>query len=151
MIKFIYLDECAPFINTLGGDIRYLGSAIGAAAALDLAIVTLRVVNTVGVVYGVHLCESEGIALTHFADMYPAGDRGQTLAMTIDKAEYENSISATVGTSLEVVSAIQSLAVDLGINTELPDFILGLYQRAAASGYLKQDNAALIKVFRGAS
>jgi 3-hydroxyisobutyrate dehydrogenase-like beta-hydroxyacid dehydrogenase len=142
-------DECAPFIKTLGGDIRYLGSAIGAAAALDLAVVTRLVVNTVGIVYGVHLCESEGIALRHFADMYPAGDRGHTLAMTIDKSEYDENISATVGTSLEVVSAIQSLAVDLGINTELPDFVLGFYQRTVAAGYAAQDNASLIKVFRG--
>ena len=47
------------------------------------------------------------------------------------------------------ISAIQSLAVDLGINTELPDFISELYQRAAAAGYAEQDNASLIKVFRG--
>jgi 3-hydroxyisobutyrate dehydrogenase-like beta-hydroxyacid dehydrogenase len=58
-------------------------------------------------------------------------------------------ISATVGTSLEVISAIQSLAVDLGINTELPDLVLELYQHAAAAGYAGQDNASLIKVFRG--
>ena len=143
-------DGCAPYIKNLGGDIRYLGSSIGAAAALDLAAVTRLVVNTVGVVYGAHLCESEGLPLQYFADMYPEGDRAHSLAMTIDKAKFDDNISATVGTSIEVVSAIQSLAVDLGINTELPDFVLGLYERAAAAGYLKQDNASLIKVFRSA-
>ena len=65
--------------------------------------------------------------------------------------EYRKSISATVGTSIEVVSAIQSQARDLGINTELPDFALSLYRPAAAAGYIKQDNAALIKVFLGIS
>jgi 3-hydroxyisobutyrate dehydrogenase-like beta-hydroxyacid dehydrogenase len=144
-------DNCTPYLKSLGGDIRYLGSSIGAAAALDLAAVTRLVVNTVGVVYGAHLCESEGLSLQHFADMYPEGDRAHSLAMTIDKAEFDENISATVGTSIEVVSAIQSLAVDLGINTELPDFVLGLYKRAAAAGWHKQDNASLIKVFRGAS
>ncbi len=143
--------ECARYIKHLGDDIHYLGSKIGAAAALDLAVVTRLVVNTVGIVYGAHICESEGLPLQHFADMYPEGDRGHSLAMTIDQAEFEENISATVGTSIEVVSAIQSLAVDLGINTELPDFILGLYKRAAAAGCLKQDNASLIKVFRSAS
>ena len=141
-------DECAPYINSLGGDIRYLGSPIGAAAALDLAVVSRLVANTVGIVYGIHLCESENLSLQYFADMYPEGDRGHTLAMTIDKSEFEENISATVGTSIEVISAIQSLAVDLGINTEFPDFLLGLYQRAAAAGYTAQDNASLIKVFR---
>jgi hypothetical protein len=37
----------------------------------------------------------------------------------------------------------------LGINKELADFVSGLYQRAAAAGYAGQDNASLIKVFRG--
>jgi 3-hydroxyisobutyrate dehydrogenase-like beta-hydroxyacid dehydrogenase len=144
-------NECAPYIKHLGGDIRYLGSSIGAAAALDLAVVSRLVVNTVGIVYGVHICESEGVPLQYFADMYAEGDRGHTLANVIDKDEFDERISATVGTSIEVVSAIQSQARELGINTELPDFVLGLYHRAAAAGYIKQDNSALIKVFRGVS
>ena len=53
-----------------------------------------------------------------------------------------------MGTSIEVVSAIRKLAVDHGINSELPDFILGLYRRAEAAGYLEADNACLIEVFR---
>jgi 3-hydroxyisobutyrate dehydrogenase-like beta-hydroxyacid dehydrogenase len=142
-------DECAPFIKTLGGDIRYLGSVIGAAAALDLAVLSRLVANTVGIVYGIHICESENLSLKHFADMYPEGDRGHTLAMTIDKSEFEENISATVGTSIEALSAIQSLAANLGINSEFPDFLLGLYQRASEAGYSSQDNASLIKVFRG--
>lgn len=142
--------ECSRYINYLGGDIRYLGSTIGAAATLDLAVVTRLAVITVGVVYGAHICESEGVPLQQFADMYAEGERPHTLAMTIAKSDFDQNISATVGTSIEVFSAIQNLANDLGINTELPDFILGLYQRADQAGYRKQDNAALIKVFREA-
>jgi 3-hydroxyisobutyrate dehydrogenase-like beta-hydroxyacid dehydrogenase len=141
-------DDCARYIDHLGGDIRYLGSKIGAAAALDLAVISRLVVNTVGIIYGAHICESEGLSLRHFADMYPEGDRGRSLAETIEKSDFDDNISATVGTSIVCVSAIQSLANDSEINAELPDFLLGLYQRAAAAGCLKQDNASLIKVFR---
>jgi 3-hydroxyisobutyrate dehydrogenase-like beta-hydroxyacid dehydrogenase len=144
-------DDCAPYINLLGGDIRYLGSSIGAAATLDLAVISRLMANTVGIVYGAYICESEGVPLQHFADMYPEGDRARALSMTIEKGEYEENIEATVGTSIEAASAIRNLAVDLGIDTEFPDFILGLYRRAAAAGYLEQDNASLIKVFRDAS
>jgi 3-hydroxyisobutyrate dehydrogenase-like beta-hydroxyacid dehydrogenase len=143
-------DDCARFIDHLGGDIRYLGAAIGSAAALDLAVVTRLVANTVAIVYGAYLCESEGLPLSQFAGVYPEGDRARHLAGTIDKDDFDDDIEATVATSIEVVSAIRDLAVDSGVNSELPDFILGLYQRAAAGGCLKQDNAALIKVFRGA-
>lgn len=142
-------DDCATFINPLGGDIRYLGAAIGAAAALDLAVVTRLVANTVGIVYGLHLCESENLPLAQFAGMYPDGDRARHLAAVADSGRYDDSVVASVGTGIEVVSAIRNCAVGLGINSELPDFILDLYRRAEAAGYLEQDNACLIEVFRG--
>ena len=141
-------DECADTIKLLGGDIRYLGPAVGAAAALDLAVVTRLVANTVAIVYGAHLCESEGLPLAEFAGMYPDGDRARHLAAVIDSGRYDDNIVASVGTSIEVVTAIRNLAVDLGINSELPDFILDLYRRAAAVGHLQHDNASLIEVFR---
>jgi len=142
-------DECAAFINYLGGDIRYLGPSIGGAAALDLAVVTRLVVNTVGIVYGLHLCESENLPLTQFAGMYPDGDRARHLSAAVDSGDYRETVVASVSTGIEVVSAIRNLAADLGINSELPDFILSLYRRAEAAGYLKADNACLIEVFRG--
>lgn len=143
-------DDCATYIENLGGDVRYLGTSIGAAAALDLAVVTRLVTMTVAIVYGIHICESEDIPLQQFADMYPEGDRARHLAKIIETGQFDQNVAATVGTSIEVVSAIRGLAADHGINTELPDFILRLYQRAVSGGYLEQDNASLIKVFRGA-
>lgn len=142
-------DDCAPFIVCLGGDIRYLGATIGAAAALDLAVISRLVANTIAIVYGIHICESEGVPLPEFASMYPEGDRARHLAKVVASGNYQDDIAATVGTSIEAASAIRDLAVDLGISTEFPDFILGLYQRASAAGYLEQDNACLIEVFRG--
>lgn len=142
-------DDCAACISHLGGDVRYLGATIGAAAALDMAVVSRLVANTVAIVYGIHICESEGVALTEYASMFPQGDRAHHLARVVASGNYWDEIAATVGTSIEAAAAIRQLAVDLGINTELPDFILGLYQRASAAGYLEQDNASLIEVFRG--
>ena len=140
--------ECAPLAESLGGDIRYLGANAGAAAALDMAVVTRLVTITVATVYGIHICESEGVPLQQFTGMYPEGDRSHHLARNIESGRFDRDIAATVGTSIEVVSAIRGLAIDLGINTELPDLILGLYHRAVEAGYREQDNAALIEVFR---
>ena len=142
-------DECAAYIGHLGGDIRYLGATIGAAAALDMALVSRLVANTVAIVYGIRICESEGVPLAEYAGMFPQGDRARHLARVVESGNYEDDIAATVGTSIEAASAIRALACDLGINTEFPDFILGLYQRASAAGYLDKDNASLIEVFRG--
>jgi len=142
-------DDCAGYIDHLGGDIRYLGATIGAAAALDMAIVSRRGTRTVAVVYGVHICESEGVSLEEYASMFPEGDRAHHLARIIDGGDFDRNIQSTVGTSIEAASAIKSMASDLGNNTELPDFILGLYQRAVAAGYRDKDSASLIEVFRG--
>jgi 3-hydroxyisobutyrate dehydrogenase-like beta-hydroxyacid dehydrogenase len=142
-------EDCASYIAYLGEDIRYLGETIGAAAALDLAVVTRLVTNTVAIVYGIHICESEGVPLSGFTGMYPQTDRAHHLAGIVDSGNYSEGIAATVGTAIEVISTIRKLAVDLGINTELPEFMLGLYERLSAAGYLEQDNACLIELFRG--
>lgn len=142
-------DDCAPHVGCLGGDVRYLGSTIGAASALDMAVVSRLVANTVAIVYGIHICESEGVALSEYAGMFPEADRARHLAKVVASGNYSDDIAATVGTSIEAAAAIRNLAADLGINTELPDFILGLYERASAAGYLEQDNSSLIEVFRG--
>jgi 3-hydroxyisobutyrate dehydrogenase-like beta-hydroxyacid dehydrogenase len=141
-------DEATDFIGDLGGDIRYLGAPIGAAAALDLAIVTRLVTITVATVYGIHLCEAENVPLEQFTAMYPEGDRSHHLAGNIEQGRYDQEIAATVGTSIEVISSIGNLARAHGINSELPDFLLGLYHRAAAAGYHDLDNAVLIEVLR---
>lgn len=142
-------DDCAGYIDHLGGDIRYLGETIGAAAALDMALVSRLVARTVAIVYGIHICESEGVPLAEYAGMFPEGDRAHHLARIIEGGDFDKDIQSTVGTSLEAASAIGALAGDLGINSEFPDFIHGLYQRAAVAGYLDKDSASVIEVFRG--
>ncbi len=142
-------DDCAGYIGHLGGDIRYLGATIGAAAALDMALVSRLVARTVAIVYGIHICESEGVPLSEYAGMFAQGDRAHHLARIIESGNLDKDIQSTVGTSLEAAGATRTLAGDLGINTEFPDFILGLYQRAAAAGYLDKDSASVIEVFRG--
>ena len=141
-------NNSGTYLHFLGDDIRYLGCKIGAASALDLATVTRLVVNTVGVIHGANVCQSEGVSLEQFAAMFPEGDRAHSLAMKIHNNEFEENISASVDVSIGVVSSIKRQADDLGINSELPGFILGLYERAVAAGYSKLDNASLIKILR---
>ncbi len=142
-------DDAISYIGYLGGDVRYLGPTIGAAAALDMAVVSRLVANTVAIVYGIHICEAEGVSLSNYAGMFAEGDRARHLARVVASGNYTDDIAATVGTSIEAATAIRDMAAELGINTELPDFILSLYQRAAAAGYREKDNASLIEVFRG--
>lgn len=143
--------DCQPYINCLGGDVRYVGEKIGAAAALDLAVLSRLCSITPGVVNGAHICESEGVPLTHYADLFPEGDRARSLALSIHHGNFTDDVMASVNTAISCISAIKTHSEDLGINCEVPAFGISLYQRAADAGLGDQDAAALIKVLRKAS
>ncbi len=141
-------ENCAAIFPCLGGDVRYLGERIGAAAGLDLAILSRLTVITAGVVTGAQICEAEGVSMQDFAEMYPEGDRARSVAMAIHNNEYENNVSASVGTAIECNSTISNHLQELGLNHEVPDFILSLYQRAVKAGYADHDAACLYKIMR---
>ena len=145
--SLIYQDA-KPYLNSLGGDVRYIGENIGAAAALDLAVLSRLCVITPGVLNGVNICLSEGVPLTHFAELYPEGDRARSLALSIHHGNYAENILASVNTAVSCLSAIKNHCEDLGISSEIPAFSLGLYQRALDAGLGDQDAAALIDVLR---
>ncbi len=143
--------DCQPYINSLGGDIRYVGENIAAAAALDLAVLSRLCAITPGVVNGAHICESEGVPLTYYAELFPEGDRARSLALSIHHNNFTDDISASVNTAISCLSAIKTHSEDLGINCEVAEFGIGLYQRAADAGLGDQDTASLIKILRQAS
>ena len=136
------------FIDSLGGDIRYLGAEIGAAAALDMAVVSRLLAITPAVIHGALICESEGVSLQQFAEMFPEGDRARAVALSIHANEFEENISASVDVAIGVASSIKRQAENKNVNSEFPDFVLGLYQRAVAAGQRHQDTSSLIKVLR---
>ncbi len=143
--------DCQPYINSLGGDVRYVGENIGAAAALDLAVLSRLCAITPGVVNGAHICESEGVPLTYYADLFPEGDRARSVALSIHKNNFTDDIIAPVNTAISALSAIKNHSEDLGINSELPSFGISLYQRAVEAGLGDHDAASLIKVLREVS
>jgi 3-hydroxyisobutyrate dehydrogenase-like beta-hydroxyacid dehydrogenase len=136
------------YFDFLGGDIRYLGSSIGAAAAMSLAILARVIANLVGLVHGSNICESEGVSLSDFAKMFPPGDRAQTVTAAIESNNFRVNGGAAIEIAKVSAASLQSQARDIGINSELPDFALNLFQRVIDAGYEGQDSASLIKVLR---
>lgn len=143
----VYQDYTAIF-SCLGGDVRYVGEPIGAAAALDLAVLSRLTVITAGVLHGAQICTAEGVSLETLANLYPEGDRARSLVETVFNNEYEKNISASINTAFVCNSAIRDHSKELGINHEVPSFILNLYQRAVDAGLKNQDAASLIKVMQ---
>ncbi len=142
--------DCRAILQSLAGDLRYLGPNIRAAATLDLALLSRMAAIVYGTIHGAHLCEAEGISLADLAALLPVGDRAQTLVQVIHDDAFEvGGIAATVDVSAGVVARLQDQARDAGINSELPDLLMSWLKRARAAGYGGQDSAAVIKVLRG--
>ena len=139
------------FLKCLGGDLRYLGENVGAAAALDLAELSYDLGKHVGFAHGARLCEAEGVGADLFASIFAEGERAKELAEIIHAGAYELS-SLYPGASIrvweEVVQRLQSQARDAKMSSEFPDNISGIFNRAIAAGHGEEDLAALVKVLR---
>ena len=145
-------DQCRGFLSALGGDLRYLGNNVRAAAALDLALLSRLASNNCGVMHGAHICGSEGVTVDLYAALFPESDRAHTLAKAI--ADDENTV-ARIGASVNLFSSVlnllQSQALAASINSEVPDLFQSLAKRAIAAGYGEEGTTAIIKVLRNDS
>lgn len=136
-----------PLLECLGGDRRYLGENIRAAATLDLAWLCQRLGQMIGGLHGACLCESENVGLDAFEAMLPKGDRVQLLVNRIKDEDYSNP-DATVEVWEAASRRFKEQAKDAGIGSEFPDFVANIIRRAMQAGYGAEDVAALVKVLR---
>lgn len=135
-------------LDPLGGDLRYLGENIAAAAAVDLGALSTSVALYLGVAHGAHICQTEGVAVDHLASVLLHGPRCKEMAEIIHTGSYELG-SLYDGASLsvwnDVVKRILAHAETTGTNSELPAFLAQIYQRGVDAGFGAEDRAALVK------
>ena len=140
------------YLNPLGGDLRFLGENIGAAAAVGLAVLSVSVALYMGVAHGAQICKTEGVEVGHLASVLYHGPKCKEMAEIIDTNSYELG-SLYDGASLsvynDVVKSILSHANDTESNSELPAFLSQIYQRGVDAGFGEEDRAALVKVLTG--
>ena len=139
--------SCKPLLDCLGGDLRHVGEAAGAAAALNMALLTHELSTYLGVLQGARVCQAEGIGVDAFAAILLPGDLATDLAWRIHAADFDNP-----GATLEVWSAaldkIIAHARDAQVNREILDLIASLFRRAIALGHGHRDIATVIDVLR---
>jgi len=137
------------YLNPLGGDLRFLGENIGAAAAVGLAVLSVSVALYMGVAHGAQICKTEGVEVGHLASVLYHGPKCKEMAEIIDASSYELG-SLYDGASLsvynDIVKSILSHANDTESNSELPAFLSQIYQRGVDAGFGEEDRAALVKV-----
>lgn len=135
----------------LGGGVRHLDEAIGAAATLQAALLDYYYGATFAMLHGAALCESEGVSLLDFFQGVKA--LAPTLSDTADRArgmiDRENyaGVGAPLAAHIAALRPLQRLAHDNEVEPRLPDLLMAGLRRAAA-GHGDEDIAALYEVLR---
>jgi 3-hydroxyisobutyrate dehydrogenase-like beta-hydroxyacid dehydrogenase len=142
-------ESVQKFLNPLGGDLRFLGDNIGAAAAVGLGVLSVSVALYMGVAHGAQICKTEGAEVGHLASVLYHGPKCKEMAEIIHANSYELG-SLYDGASLnvynDIVKCILSHANETESNSELPTFLSQIYQRGVDAGFGDEDRAALVKV-----
>jgi 3-hydroxyisobutyrate dehydrogenase-like beta-hydroxyacid dehydrogenase len=142
-------DQCAPTISPLGGGLRYVGTNIGAAAALDLALLSKYIGMALGVIHGALVCRSENVGIDAFATEL-TDDDAIALAEIIHSNVYSDPGCKMVVWA-QSSQRIQTQAQDAHISNEIPDFMASILKRGIALGLGQEDIAAIFNALNRTS
>ncbi len=140
-------DHCEALLTSLGEDIRFVGERVGSAAALDLAWLSSLYGAYAGAAHGVVLCESEGVDLGLYATV-GVNDAARWIIETVKEDDFGDP-TATLSVWNAALQRIRDHARGANINSEVPDFVTGILDRAEADGHGAEHIAAMVKVLRG--
>lgn len=140
-------------LAALSSDIRYLGKQVGAAAALDIAVMSYYILSHLGLVHAALICESEDVRRDMLASVLVDSLPSDTEEIAhLGQALQENAFSSP-GVSINVYSnildRILSQAKDKAIDSRIPEFANQIYKRGIAEGLGDEEVVALIKLLRG--
>lgn len=139
-------------LSALTSELRYLGAAIGAASALDLAVLSYYIGSHLGLVHGALVCESEQVGadtLTSVivdslpSDVIEIAHLGDALARN-DFSEPGASLAVYSG----ILDRLLAQARSAGVNPEIPEFADRLVKRGMAAGLASEEMVSIVKVLR---
>ena len=141
-------DDCRPLLACFGGDLRYLGENIAAAAAVDLALLTRGLCHRIGAIHSAILCETEGVDVSVLASMFPGDVALDDIFARIAEGRYDDT-GATMRVWNAALARIRRQSQSVGLAGDVPEFLGSLFERGIAAGDGEQDIAALFKVLSG--
>ena len=143
----IAYDHAGSLLDCLAGNLRYIGTNVGAASTLDLAWLTTCYSRFAGIIHAANMCRSEGVGLDEFIALFPGQPDIQDYAQVIHGERY-HECTATLEVWGAALKRIQQQAIDSDINSEIPDFFAGFFKKAIGAGFGQENVMALFKVVR---
>ena len=139
--------QAGTLLDCLGGKVRYLGTNPRAATVLDLAWLCERYGQFLATTHAALLCESEDVSVGDFASLFEKDSSTHYHASTIHSGDFENC-TATLQVWKAALKHIHTQAKDAGINSDFPDYVDSLFEKAVKAGYGNEHVMALVKVLR---
>lgn len=132
-------------LRALGAEPRFVGAEVGAAAVLDMAWLTRIAVDYIGLYQGAAVCRAEGVAIDHFAAVFPADDAAQVYLAPLLTNDFGQA-TANVAVWNKAARRMAAQARDAGVSPALPDLVVDILSRTEAAGFGHQRMAAMVKV-----
>ena len=143
-------NACNTLLKPLGGDLRYVGENAGAAAALDMALLTRTLAMVLGIAHGARVCAVEGVDMKHYVEAVSHGNEPRLFAEPMATDDFANP-GATMNVWRHALKQIRDHARATGIGSDVPDFIDEIFSRAIARGHGEHHVAALREGLRPVS
>ena len=140
-------EKAGHLLQCLGGTVRYLGTNVGAASALDLAWLNIWYGQFMSVAHAAILCKSEDVGFDEFISLFPDRPSVQFHAQVIHDESF-NECTATLQVWGAALKSIQQQGEDANINTEFPDFVERFFKKAIGAGLGQENVMALVKVLK---
>jgi len=140
--------RAGSLLECLGGTVRYLGTNVRAASALDLAWLSTCYGRFMGVIHAAILCKSEDVGLDDFISLFTDKPDIQHYARVIHEESF-HECTATLQVWGAALRGIQQQGIDAGINTDIPDFAASFFDKAIEAGHGQKNVMALVKVLQG--
>lgn len=141
-----------PVLGALTDELRYLGDAVGAAAALDLAVLSYYIGSHLGLTHGALICESEHVdpevMTSVIVDSLPS-DAGEIahLGRSLTRNDFSGA-GASLGVYSGILDRLLVQARDARINAEIPRFANDVVKRGMAAGLGDEEVVSIIRVLR---
>lgn len=144
--------EIGNTLSVLGGNLKYLGENIAAAAALDTATLSYVYGAAMGFFHGALIAENENFDVAEYGKIIAEIAPGMGAFLMHEGAVISSndfSISQSpLAISVGATERMLSTAKLSGINSEFPQFAANWLKRAKEAGYEQEEFAALIKTLR---
>ena len=139
-------------LRALSGNPLFISEDVGAASALDAALLTHYFGATFAFLEGMRMSESEGIPVGRFAELALAGlpeheETIRTVTDQIERRDYRGS-EATVAVHAAAVDNLLRLTRESAMDARLHELLASAFERAAALGHGEHEIGALYEALR---